>query len=94
MILSQKNWDYNKHLQVEFSSYVQASQVNDPKNATHPRTLDGMYLCPAPNFQSGNQIMNLWMVKLITRPKLFEITITDIVINAVEKWRRIRYLSP
>ena len=31
MIMSQRNWNYNKK-QVEFGAYVQASQVNDPKN--------------------------------------------------------------
>ena len=46
MILSQSNLDCNKHFQVEFCAYVQAPQVNDPNNTNHPRTLDGIYLCP------------------------------------------------
>ena len=50
LIMSQSNWIYNKHFQVEFSSYVQSSQANDPNNTNFLRTLDGIYLCLAPNF--------------------------------------------
>ena len=46
MILSQSNLKYNKHFQVEFGAYVQASQVNDPNNPNIHRTPDGIYLCP------------------------------------------------
>ena len=92
MILSHRNWDYNKHCQVEFSAYVHASQVNDPKNTNCLGTLDGIYLCPAHTFQGGHQIMDLRTGQLITTPKVVEIHITDIVINAVKKcWRR-KYL--
>ena len=49
MILSQKNWDYEKHCQVEFGAYVQASKINYPNNTNIPSTLDGVYLCPAPS---------------------------------------------
>ena len=49
------------------------------------RTFDEIYLCPAPNFQGGNQIMDLRTVQFITRPKVVEIPITDIFINAVGK---------
>ena len=49
MIMSQMNWGYNKHFQFEFGDYGQASQVNDPNNTNRTRTLDGIYLCPAPN---------------------------------------------
>ena len=39
IIMSQRNWDYNKHYHVEFGTYVQASQVNYPKNINLPRHL-------------------------------------------------------
>ena len=85
MILSQSNSDYNKHFQIEFGTYVQASQVNDPNNTNHPRTLDGIYLCPAPNLQGGHQIIDLQTGQFFTRPIFVEIPITDVVINTVEK---------
>ena len=84
MLISHRNWDYNKHLQVEFGTYVQASQANDPKNKNRPRTLDGIYLCPAPNFQYGHQIMDLCTGQVITLPKLVQIPKKDIVINTVK----------
>ena len=51
IILSQMNWNYIKHFKVEFGAYVQASQVNAPKNKNILSTLDGIYLFPVPNFQ-------------------------------------------
>ena len=85
IILSQRNLDYNKHFKVEFGAYVQASQVNDPKNTNLPRILDGIYLCPAPNFQFGHQIMDLRTGQLITGPRVVKIPITDVVINSIKK---------
>ena len=84
-ILSKSNWDYNKIFQVGFGAYVQASQVNDPKNTNCSRTLDGIYLCPAPNVQGIHQIMVLRMGKFITIPKVVEIPTTFVVINSVDK---------
>ena len=86
MILSHMNWDYNKHFQVEFGASVQAPQVNHPNNTTHIRTPDRIYLCHAPNLQGGHQIMDRRIGRLIIRSKVVDITITDVVINAVEKW--------
>ena len=85
IILSQMYLDYNKHFQVEFGAYVQVPQVDDPKNTNFLRTLDGIYLCPPPNFQGGYQIMDLRMGQLITGSKLVKITITYVVINAVKQ---------
>ena len=86
-ILSQMNWDYNKHCWVEFGAYVQESQAHDPNNTNRLRKLDVIYLC------LGHKIMDLRPGQFITRPKLLDITITDVVIKAVEKWRRSKDLS-
>ena len=83
--MSQSNWDYNKHFQVEFGDFVQASQVNIPKNINRPRKLDEIYLYLVPNLRGGNWIIDLRKVQLITRPKLADVTIIYVVINAVEK---------
>ena len=76
MTLSQRNLDSNKHLQVEYGSYVHASKANDPKNTNRPKTLGRIYLFPTPNLQGGHNIMYLWMVQLITIPKLFKMPST------------------
>ena len=93
MIISQTNWYCNKYYQVELGAYVQASQINDPKNSNRPRTPDGIYLYPMPNFQGVHHIMDLRTVQLVTIPKVVEIPIIDFVIKAVEKWRRSIDLS-
>ena len=93
MLMPQSILDYNKLFLVEFGAYVQVSQVNNTKNTNRPRTLDGIYLFSAPNLQGGHHTMDLWMGQLITVPKVSNIPITDALINAFEKWRRIRYLS-
>ena len=85
IILSQSNWYYNKHCQVGFCSYVHSWQVNYPENPNLPRTLDGIYLRPATNLQGRHHIMNLQTGQFITRQKLVEITIIDVIINYVEK---------
>ena len=41
---------------------------------------------PLPNFQGGNQIMDLRAGQLIKRSEVVEIHITDVVIYSVEKW--------
>ena len=56
-IMAQINWDLKKYLQVECGAYVQAWQVNDPKNTNILRTLDGIYICPALNFRAD---ISLW----------------------------------
>ena len=94
IILSHRNWDYSIHCQVGLCVYVYASQVNYPKNTNFLRTLDGTYLCPAPNLQGWHQNMNLRMGKLITRPKAVEITITTVVTNPVEKMAQDQVFKP
>ena len=93
IILPQRNWNYNKHFQVESCAYVKSSQDNDPKNNNHPRKLDGIYLFPAPNLQGVHQIMDLSMGRPIKTTKVLEIPITYVLINTVEKLWRSKDLS-
>eukprot|EP00980_Cylindrotheca_fusiformis_P014978 scaffold4100_cov63-Cylindrotheca_fusiformis.AAC.1 len=89
MILSHRNIDFKKHCQIEFGSYVQASQENDPTNTNRARTIDGIYLCPVNNIQGGHEIMDLSTGRVIVRPKVIEVPVTlpvtQTVINRVEK---------
>eukprot|EP00980_Cylindrotheca_fusiformis_P021605 scaffold8458_cov76-Cylindrotheca_fusiformis.AAC.1 len=85
MILSHRNVDYKKHCQIEFGSYVQASQENDPTNTNRARAINGIYLCPTNNIQGGHEIMDLYTGRVIVRLKVIEIPVTQTVINRVEK---------
>ena len=76
MIMSKNNEDYNIHWQVEFGAYVQTSEVNDLNNTNNLKTLDGIYLWPAPNLQGRHQIMKLLSGKLTKTPKVVDRPIT------------------
>ena len=49
------------------------------------RTLGRIYSCPAPNLQGRYQIMDLLKRHFIASQKVVNITITYVVINAIEK---------
>eukprot|EP00980_Cylindrotheca_fusiformis_P020829 scaffold7825_cov87-Cylindrotheca_fusiformis.AAC.3 len=85
MILSHRNVDYKKHCQIEFGSYVQASQDNDPTNTNRACAIDGIYLCPTNIIQGGHEIMDLSTGRVIVRPKVVEVPVTPTVIDRVEK---------
>ena len=87
MVLTQRNFDYNKHFQVKFVAYIQASQVNDKNNTNLLRKFDGVHLCSAPNLQGGHHIMDFWTGQFITRQKVVKTSIIDVVINNFEKRR-------
>ena len=84
MILTGKNLDFEKHCQVPFGAYVQANQENDPTNTQAPRTIDAIYLRPMTNIQGGHELMNLHTGQMISRSRIWERPITNLVIQAVE----------
>ncbi len=84
VLLGGRNIDFNKHCQVPFGAYVQAVQENNPKNTNAPRTIDAIYLRPVENIQGGHELMDLDSGRLITRPRVVEVPITNLVIKAVE----------
>ncbi|MGC8483976.1 MAG: hypothetical protein ACP5OE_10085 [Thermodesulfobium sp.] len=94
VILGGRNWDFNKHCQIPFGAYVQAYQENAPKNTNDPRTIDAntndprtidaIYLRPANNIQGGHELMDLNSGRVITRPRVWEIPVTPVIVRAVE----------
>ena len=68
-IVTGKSLDYDKHLQHEFGTYVQAHTKNDPTNQMTKRAIDGIYLRPNRNRQGGHIVMNLTTDQAITRNK-------------------------
>ena len=84
VILSKRNLDYKKHCMFEFGSYVQASQVNYPSNTNKPRTIDAIYLRPTKTIQGGHEVLDLRSNRVITRPKVTAIPVTDLIIEKVE----------
>ena len=85
MILNQRNWDYNKHFQYGFGSYVRASQEENPTNTNLVCTVDTIFLCPYTNLQRVHKLMDISTGRLITQPKVNPCLITKIFLKAVEK---------
>jgi len=85
VILTGRAIDYEKHCKIPFGAYVQANNQSLPTNTNAPRTIDCIYLRPTNNKQGGHELMDLASGRVITRPRVIEIPITQVVINAVEK---------
>jgi len=84
-ILHHQVLDFGKHCTVPFGAYVQANNEPDPLNTNEPRTVDAIYLRPTDNQQGGHEILSLSTGRVLTRRKVTEIPVTDLVIKAVEK---------
>jgi hypothetical protein len=74
----------NKHCQIPFGAYVQANNEPTPTNTNAPRTIDCIYLRSFPNIQGGHELMDLRTGRVITRRRITEIPVTELVIQAVE----------
>ena len=83
-ILSQKPLDYKKHCQVPFGAFVQGFQDEQIKNNPKQRTVDGIYLRPLESIQGGHEIMHLATGRLLSRPHVRVLPVTQDVITAVE----------
>jgi hypothetical protein len=83
-IVTGKAIDYDKELSITFGSYVQGCNEPDPTNTNVPRTLDCIYLGPSKNKQVGHELLDLSTGRVITRPRVKEIPMTDTIIRAVE----------
>ena len=84
VIMTGTHLDYDKHCKIQFGAYVQANQENNPSNTNAPQTIDAIYLRPLNNKQGGHELMNLQTGLRITRNKVWELPVTDMVIKAVE----------
>jgi hypothetical protein len=84
-ILGLPTLEYNKHCMVPFGAYVQANHETNQTSSNAPRTLDTIYLKPAMNMQGGHELMELNSGPVITRARVLQIPITDVVIRAIEQ---------
>ena len=63
---------------------MQAYQENKKKNDNKPRTIDCIYLEPEMNDSGGHIVMNIVTGAKMTKPRVWEVPITETVIQAVE----------
>ena len=76
--------DYTKHCQVPYGAFVQANHETNQTSSNITRTLDAIYLRPATNMQGGHELMDLNSGHVITRARVTQIPVTDVIIRAVE----------
>jgi hypothetical protein len=83
-ILTGRPLDYEKHCQIPFGAYVQANNEPNPTNTNAP-TIDCIYFRPFANIQGGgHELMDLKPGRVITRRRVTEVPVTELVIQAVE----------
>ena len=83
-ILKRRSVDYKKHLLYSFGEYVIASHEAKPKNNPKPRGIDAIYIRPAKSLQGGHEVMDLGSGRVVTRPKVTPMKMTDLVMKRVE----------
>ena len=84
MLMNKQKLNYERHCKIAFGTYVQANQQNEQTNNNKERTIDGIYLRPIIGRNSGHEILNLATGKPITRPRVWEVPLTDSVIKRVK----------
>ena len=75
----------NKHMKIEFGSYAQVHEENQPTNSLSPRTTGAIALGCTYNMQAGYKFMSLNTGKIIHRRNFTEIPLTYDVQNRVEE---------
>jgi hypothetical protein len=84
-ILGLPTLDYEKHCAVPFGAYVQANHETNQTNSNAARTIDTIYLRPAINMQGGHELLDLNSGRVITRARVTQIPVTDMVIKTIEE---------
>jgi hypothetical protein len=78
-------FDYNKHFQLPFGSYVQVHKDNNPTSSMAARTLGAICLGPTGNIQGSYKFLNLRTGKRITRRRWNSLPMPQQVIDRVNE---------
>jgi hypothetical protein len=84
-ILGLPKLDYAKHCTVPFGAYVQANHETNQANLNSSQTLDTIYLRTVNSMQGGHELYDLNSGRVITRARVTQIPVTDVVIKAIER---------
>jgi hypothetical protein len=83
-VLGLPTLDYAKHCRVSFGANVQANHEMNQTNSNASRTLDAIYLRPVTSMQGGHELQDLNSGRVITWARVAQISITDVVIQAIK----------
>ena len=81
VIMLGKKIDYNKHYKYSFGIYAKTQTEYNPINIINLKTIGCIFLRTLDNIQAGSQLL---LGKIITTRKIFEIPITQTIIERVE----------
>jgi hypothetical protein len=84
-ILGLPTLDYVKHCTVPFGAYVQANHEINQTNSNASQTIDAIYLRPVNSMQGGHELYALNSGRVITRARVTQIPVTEVVIKAIER---------
>jgi hypothetical protein len=84
-ILGLPTLDYVKHCLVPFGAYVQANHKRNQTNSNASQMLDAIYLRPVNSMQGGHELYDLNSGRVITRARVTQIPVTDVVIKAIAR---------
>jgi hypothetical protein len=73
-----------KHCTVPFGAYVQANHETSQTNSNASRTTNAIYLRRVNSMQGGHELYDLNSGRVITRARVTQIPITDVVIKAIK----------
>ena len=82
-ILTSRHVDCAKQFAIPFGAYVHGCTDNTSTNTMAPQTLDCVYLGATSNLQGGHKPLDLSLGKVITRPRVIKLPMTDLVVCAV-----------
>ena len=77
MLMTGTNIDFKKHYKIEFGAYAEAQEATFPRNSPQSRTEPDICIGPTGNLQGSH-----WFLKLRTRRRIKQRTITPIPIPA------------
>ncbi|CAJ1931975.1 unnamed protein product [Cylindrotheca closterium] len=84
-LIDNVNINYKSDMVAELGQYVHAIGT-DSNNSMEPRSIEAIYIEPTKGQRTGHRVLNLNTKKMISRPKVVVLPVTDQVIQRVEAW--------
>ncbi|CAJ1966093.1 unnamed protein product [Cylindrotheca closterium] len=84
-LIDNVNINYKSDIVAELGQYVHAIGT-DSNNLMEPQSIEAIYIEPTKGQRTGHQVLNLNTKKMISRPKVVVLPVTDQVIQRVEAW--------
>ena len=84
-IVEHRNVNFKRDCIAEFGAYVLASGGESSNNMT-PRSIEGIYMRPTRTQRGGHKLLNLHTKRIITKPKIDVVPVTDQVISRINSW--------